>query len=193
MDINYTLAEQLLKTMALKQDVKVSDSPLTVAGLHGAVCGYVCAVPSSAGHAEMIVEAIGQINIPQENRQVLLNFVSRLLELVNEQLLAEDYSFELLLPEDESPLPERLAALSYWCDYFSVGFSAAFANPQLPLPPLIQEVLNDFVSISRVSLEASVETDEQAEADFLELEEYVRIAALNCHRALLNEHAPTMQ
>lgn len=107
---------------------------------------------------------------------VVLRLVERLGKDVGADLQQTDYRFQPLLPEDDSTLAERLAALGQWCDWFNIGFSAGYMQPQLPLSVDVMEILNDFGQLAEV--EAPDAGSEDDEHYFMELVEYVRMAAL---------------
>lgn len=89
-----------------------------------------------------------------------------------QQLLNElDFTFEPFLPEDDSPLSARAAALSFWCKGFLYGLGAA-KQPKGE-SELYLEVLDDINAIAQ--LDSDVD-GESAEEDFLQITEYVRAA-----------------
>ncbi len=95
---------------------------------------------------------------------------TRLFEATRRQLDDFDFSFTLLLPDDDNPLEERADALGEWCRGFLLGLG--YGSKDSNWPGECTELLQDFVEITRLDPAASGEADEAA---FEELAEYVRV------------------
>ncbi len=140
--------------------------------LHGLVCGLAAARPTSFSLPEL-VDLAGTDLLTDE--EAVREFVTATLD----GLFAQDMEFGLVIPDDEEPLADRLAGLAIWTAGFLSGFGAGAAGAELQLaelPPDVQELLRDFASIS--ALDEAVEGNEQDEASFMEIYEYVRVAAV---------------
>ena len=160
MQADYTLMRQLLADAA---------PTLSPASLHGALCGHLC---SGAAPELDIFHDLFETQLPD----VVLRLLARLGDDTRMEMLRNDYVFQPLLPDDEAALSERLLALGQWCDWFNVGFSAGYMQPQTPLSVDVMEILNDFGQLAEV--EAPDAGGEDDERYFVELVEYVRMAAL---------------
>ena len=100
-------------------------------------------------------------------------FVSSTLD----ELFSQDMGFAPLIPDDNEALGPRLASLADWCAGFLSGFGASTTLGDSEVLHLdVQEILRDFASIS--ALEDDAEGDEQDESSFMEIFEYVRVAAV---------------
>ena len=69
-----------------------------------------------------------------------------------------------------------------WCAAFLSGFGAGVAHRELELkmlPDDVQELLRDFASLS--GMDDDVEETDQDESSFMEIYEYVRVAAILAH------------
>ncbi len=88
-------------------------------------------------------------------------------------LSGNDFEFQLLLPDDGDNLADRTAALGEWVQGFLYGLGTGRA-PDLAGDSELSELLRDLTEISRVDVEAT-ELDEDSEAAFAELVEYVRV------------------
>ncbi len=152
----------------LEQKALSASSVITPAELHGLVCGF-----ASAGEQQFsltdFVALVGADALSDE--ATVSEFVSDSLDA----LYAQDMEFSPLIPDDEETLAVRLAALSEWCAGYLSGFGAVVAAPRA-LPPDVQEILRDLAAIS--GLDDDVEGDEQDESSFMEIYEYVRVAAV---------------
>lgn len=140
----------------------------TAAECHGLLCGMLCLNPGITFDLwmERLTEISGGFTDIQN--------VSLLIELFDntrQQILNLDFSFELLLPEDEVPLFERATALAEWCQSFLAGIG--FGSEPFKWTDTTHEVLEDIVKISCLDPVAAGESDEIA---FTELSEYVRVS-----------------
>jgi uncharacterized protein YgfB (UPF0149 family) len=145
---------------------------------HGTLCGLLL---DNSGMAVWLHHSLEQL---PDKSDVLaaeeLEVLRQLFELTREQLNIEDLSFELLLPEDTDDLSTRLGALSGWCQGFlySVGVIGKDKLGALDAPA--KECLSDLLEISK--LDNREDSSEEAEQQYSELVEHVRISVL-----MLNE------
>jgi uncharacterized protein YgfB (UPF0149 family) len=94
-----------------------------------------------------------------------------------QQLQAPDFSFELVLPDDDQPLAGRADALGLWCSGFLSGFGLQERKGSQGLSIEGQETLRDLAQIVQITTAADAEAEED-ENDLMEVQEYVRMAAL---------------
>lgn len=165
MTVDYALVRELLDRTA---------PDISPALLHGVLSGFLC----SGGEfdAELLPQLI-QVPVPAVVGELAEGLAAR----AQEALVSEDFVFEPLLPDDDSPLGERLAALSHWCDWFAVGFAAGFMRPQSQLGAEMGEILDDFAQVAAAD-RFDADADLQDESDFMELVEYVRMGSISLFR-----------
>lgn len=108
-----------------------------------------------------------------------LGLLEQLYEQTWAQLNDEDLQFELLLPDDADDFSLRLLGLSAWCQGFLYGIGIR-SGVESALDDESRECLSDLLEISKLSHEE--EASEEAELQYAEIVEHVRIATL-----LLNE------
>lgn len=155
--------------------------------LHGLVCGLASANPGTFSMPEFI-DLVGTDTMNDEISAQ--EFVSATLD----QLHAQDMEFHLLVPDDEELLSARVSATASWCAAFLAGFGAGMATlgrQQGELGDDVQEILRDFVALSGMQdelTEDDPEANEQDESSFMEVYEYVRVAAILMH-ALMQDFA----
>ncbi len=148
---------------------------LTPAELHGAVIGIAV---TDAEHFELqdLVDLLGADALA--DGETVARFVNDALAAFG----AEDLSFAPLLPEDDSLMEERLAALAHWCQSFLTGFAAGLSRRGIEslkgLPDEAQEIIQDFAAIAQLETELADDEADEGEANFVELEEYVKVGAL---------------
>lgn len=107
---------------------------------------------------------------------------SSLREQVLMELGSEEYEFELLLPDDEDSLEERLEAIALWCRGYLTGLALAGLSTTELNNQLVQEVVEDLSQIANMSIET--ENKQEAEFDYMQLVEYVKVAAHNINLEL---------
>jgi uncharacterized protein YgfB (UPF0149 family) len=97
-----------------------------------------------------------------------------------EQLTAPDFGFQLLLPEDDVELAGRTESLGAWCSGFLSGFGLGFDHTKQKLSSEITDSMEDIASIAQASFDADddEQKDDSAETSYMELVEYVRLAAM---------------
>jgi uncharacterized protein YgfB (UPF0149 family) len=82
--------------------------------------------------------------------------------------------FDLLIPEDEAPIEERIRALSLWCNGFLYGLGTTVAADPARLSTDAGEVVRDLTEITRAGVDAA-DGAEENEAALAELVEFVRV------------------
>lgn len=100
-----------------------------------------------------------------------------LYQVTLHQFEASDFGFELLLPDDDQLLMQRAEALGSWCNGFLSGFGLATGRRGEQLSNEAQEGLRDLAQIAQIAAESDADSDED-EADLMEVQEYVRMAAM---------------
>lgn len=145
------------------------------AELHGLLCGGLAsgARPDPAAWLRMAADAMEIDEFTQESAKV------GLLQLYQESLAllqADDLSFEPLLPDDDQLVAQRAGALGEWCQGFLSGFGQFGKQTDSSLSKEAREALGDLGQIAQIADDAD-ESDEN-EADLVEVQEYVRMAAL---------------
>lgn len=145
--------------------------------LHGLVAGLL-----SSGASDIDEDDVATL-LQEQFAPVMAQLVSRLIVNAREQLRQPDYSFQLLLPPDEETLANRVVALGHWCEGFTTGFSAGFVLPESTLGSEGRESLTDIAQFANLSEEVIGEQDED-EADYMELVEYVRMAVITLFQQL---------
>lgn len=140
---------------------------------HGTVCGALCAGADEdeAWLTHLLDEATGGEARVAVGRRALLDLCDQSRSLLQSGTL----EFAPLLPDDETGLAERTAALGEWCQGFLYGMGLAGERLQLDaLPDEAGEVLRDMGQIAQAGFEGD-EDDDADEAAYAEIVEYVRV------------------
>lgn len=165
---DYSMMQQLLQS-------KLPD--FTPAALHGLITGLL-----SSGAPDIDEDDVATL-LQVDLESVAAQLVARLIANTREQLQQTDFSFQLLLPLDDERLSQRVVALGNWCEGFTAGFAAGFTLPESSLGAEGRESLADIGQFANLSEETIAEQDED-EADYMELVEYVRMAVITLFQQL---------
>jgi hypothetical protein len=146
------------------------------AEVHGVICGLL-STGVSGEDAELQGLLASHADIegawPPEAKQLF----GELRDLARDGFLGGEMDLTLLLPDDDSELPERVEALGRWAEGFLVGFGTGTAGMKdSDLPPALQEALSDLSAISNV--EVPEEGDEEEQELLEQVAEHTRMAAL---------------
>jgi uncharacterized protein len=152
----------------------IRDSALGVGAceLHGALCGWL----AGGGTTERwLPRVLADDDLPAPAPGGALD---RLCEASLAQLEDRDFGFDLLVPDADAPLIERSSGLFDWCRGFLGGFGLAAGQH----PPLSEEALEALGDLAKLAAAVPQEDgDEEDEAALVEIEEFVRVAALLLH------------
>lgn len=143
------------------------------AELHGALCGWFAGDGVDA--PDWLAQVMADDSLPQPPRDGALDVMR---SVTSAQLDDRGFGFELLMPEADTPLPERSEALFDWCRGFLGGFGLAAGES----PPLSDEGSEALSDIARLAAATSQDDgDDEDEAALAEIEEFVRVATLLIH------------
>lgn len=163
------------------------DAALGASESHGALCGMLCAQGSTEA-AQWMLHVLGEHD---ESSQALKEVGKQLLQIYQlsiEQMNDNNIEFELMLPDDDEELEDRIEALGTWCQGFVYGLAAGGITEDTELPEDSQELIKDIVEISRAGYviddEAELQATEDDEVAFMEVCEYVRMGILLIYEEL---------
>lgn len=144
-------------------------SAITPSEAHGAVVGVAVGCPEKFS-LQSLVDLLGADALAGSDD------VEAFVRASLTELFAEDMSFMPLIPEDDAPLPVRLEALAEWTASFLAGLVAGLSEAGRSLGDLEEEateIVRDFSAIAGVE-----PGGEDAEADFMQLVEFVKVGTL---------------
>lgn len=151
---------------AIKQGLTKAESVQTPSEAHGTLTGLLCIDNDTAGgHAVEDVDS-----------EMLDSALDALREMTLNGLFDSELSFKPLLPDDEDSLDDRVQALARWCAGFLYGLSVTGQFEPKQLSDESQELVDDLTELSRADLTSEDDEAGTAEADYVELVEYVRVA-----------------
>ncbi len=156
-------------------EVAEMGAEVSASELHGLLTGWLAA--GGALSADWPAQLLVDPDLPKPAEDSELH---KLAQTTAQQLKDSEFGFQLLLPDDDDDATDielRSARLLEWCSGFIGGFGLGGAKAD-SLSEDAQEALQDLVAIARSDLEADAESDEDA---LIEIEEFVKVAALLLH------------
>jgi hypothetical protein len=156
---------------AVAAQIAALDLSVDPSELHGSLCALRC---GAAERANWLAEAMGDDSVPPPPASSALG---RLDAATVAQLAETDFGLQLLLPDEEQPVSERGEALVAWCRGFLGGVGLAGIEPLLGEEA--REALGDVARIAESDV--SYDDPEADEEALVEIEEFVRVAALLIH------------
>jgi uncharacterized protein len=136
---------------------------------HGRLCGALC-VREAYGAKQWLEElGDGPVAAAEPPDAELEGFPAE----ARETLESAEFEFAPLLPDDDAPLRERVAALAAWCEGFLYGIGTGSSDADIAKTEDVGEFLGDLADIAQAELELG-RNDAAGEGDFVELFEFVR-------------------
>ena len=150
------------------------DIAFGAAEAHGILCGALCVrqtYDAKAWIADLAEDSGAQFSDRAPPEGLLAAHEETL-----DALRSLDFSFSPAIPDDETPLSDRVAALAAWCGGFLYGIGSGSLGGDILKEANLGEFLRDLTDIARAELEPGRDAD-AGEADFIELFEFVRAGA----------------
>ena len=163
------------------------ETEVTVSEIHGIACGLLCAntgaKPAQWQTTLWPQQATGDLLAPEA-----LAIFDELHDATRQQLNDPACDFQLLLPDDEESLDQRVYALGEWCQGFLTGLAIGGIKDFKHLPDDAREVAEDLAEIARAGSSYELAGSEEDERAYAELLEYLRVGVL-----LINEELQPSQ
>ncbi len=165
-----SIFHQYEQALRLLEEHEVMASPAEV---HGVLCGLLCGGVSGDKNAWQ-----SEINDLLNDGFALPAPVRHWLETLygaTWHALSEQNQLELLLPEEDEPLDERLECLADWVQSFLAGF-AVMQQDLAKASEELREMITDLSNITQ--LDADFEEDDENEASFIVLYEHAKLGVM---------------
>jgi uncharacterized protein YgfB (UPF0149 family) len=150
--------------------------------VHGLMSGILCGNFNQDSDWEELV--MGE-KLPDAARTTLQE-----LYVVSAGQLAEFlFEFEMVMPDEAEGLQVRAEALTVWCQGFLTGLQAAGIPITGRDAGELTEAIDDLVEIAKMNYDQVMDSEEDEEA-YIELIEYVRMAAILIYQDLREGSMP---
>jgi yecA family protein len=181
-------ANQELDYYSLDDALARAETSMDPSDCHGLLAGLICAAGFADPH--LWLAEIFEDYDPRNRKQAeAFKLVQALYEDELARMNSPDMDFFLLLPDDEDALRDRVASLGAWCGGFLSGLGLGGVKDESPLPEEVSELIDDFAQITRVDFDLD-SPDEEEQAAFEEVVEYVRVGVLFVNEELQPSKAP---
>lgn len=161
---------------ALQQALEKAQIASDAALCHGGLCGLLCLQPdqgSTLWLEDVLSDADPESEAYGRCRDLLGELEGETASALRDPLLG----FAPLLPEDVQDIGQRTEALALWCQGFLYGLGLGGLQDPSELDEGVGEALQDITEIARAAHDPEEEaTDEELEAAYTELVEFVRAA-----------------
>jgi len=147
------------------------DADVGAAEAHGIGVGMLCVELKADANNWLHQLFTDEQDLFDDETGVMLTLFERTRELLDPH--QDDFSFDLLLPDEDDPLQEQVEALRCWCQGFLFG--VGYAQTSAEWPGDSAEIMRDLVELTK--LDSDVDGEEDAAA-LMELHEYLRAAVL---------------
>ena len=164
------MTERLPPLQDIAQEILSAGLAVAPSELHGALAGWLAG--GGRDRPDWIGAVMADDALPPETAGSAL---ARMRTATAAQLSDRDFDLQLLLPDDDTALAERSGGLFAWCRGFLGGFGLA-AGKDPPLGEESREALADLARFAAAT--AQEDGDEEDEEALVEIEEFVRVAAL---------------
>ncbi len=144
---------------------------LDAAELHGLLVGQL-ATGKRLSRSEWLRAANEQADLSQSPDEVAGDRLHDFYRHTLATLQSGELDFQLLLPDDDNALSERVESLGRWCQGFLTGFG--LAGSALKIDAELAEGLRDLSAIAQVG----ASEDDSSESDLFSISEYVRLLAV---------------
>ena len=142
-------------------------------GLYGRLCGGKALSDQDLQiFAEQLI-GVSLAKLPQVEEMFDTLHRHALLQLQEQHELVK-----LLLPDDDEPISTRIESLSVWCQSFLSGLGQSGLSGETALAADVAEAMRDLAAIALVDPESQ---EEDGEASYAELVEFVRVASSLIH------------
>lgn len=153
------------------------------AELQGMLCGRLSG-GQRLTEQKVLALAVDLLDVDEASVTPLRSDLLQLYKDTVAQLEDDSGVFALLLPDDDAPLPDRIETLAHWCQNYLSGLGQSGLSGDAPLTAEMSEAMRDLASIAMADSGAvddqldpyPDEIDEEDEASYFELVEYVRVA-----------------
>lgn len=152
-------------------------SSLSPTYLHGSIAGVLSAGKRMT-QEDWVDWALDQLAPSEEVAEAHVTIIQGLYFKTLRELQDEGLAFSLVMPDEDTPMVDRLFALSEWTGSFLGAFGATgVVQETSDMPATLQEILEDLAEIAQVDAQSAEELA-SAEDDFMAVAEHVRVSAL---------------
>lgn len=175
----------------LEESLKRCGSNWDAAQTHGLLTGRLAIAGVPAG-PEWLLQVLEGVEEGNALRTECQKHLDTLYQSTFWQLSERLSEFEPLLPDDDQDVGMRTAALAHWSEGFLHGLVSAkhgdALKERLAAEPL-SDIIKDMLQMTRAGLDEESD-EEENESAYVDLVEYLRVAAQLCYEELADIRNP---
>jgi uncharacterized protein len=160
--------------------------------VHGLLCGRL-SVAGAQGATQWLAQVLAETNPDDALRGECESMLDALCSTTWRQLVERQSEFELLLPDDTDSASLRAEAMGQWCEGFLHGLVSEKHDEdlrkRLAADPLA-DIIRDMLQITRAAAGDDDDDAEGEESAWVELVEYLRVAAQLTYEELADFRSP---
>lgn len=166
----------------LENTLQQMGAQISAAETHGLLTGMVCLTNNSKDsvwHAALL-ECLDCKKPTEKQWKMFEKIVTNL----RNNFAKLNFDFDILLPNENAGLKERVNALGLWCRGYLSGLGLVGITSEDLNNEIVKELVDDLSKIAHVSM--GKKATDKDEDNFIEIVEYVRIAVQNIQLELQN-------
>lgn len=170
----------------LEETLNELKAQINAAEVHGLLLGMLCLAKKPISEPTIQASLVENLDCLTPTKKQAKIF-SKLITQITNDLTGVSFGLNLLLPDDNDSLEERLIALGYWCRGYLSGLGlVGITSDDLKNNDIVKELVHDLSQIAHVNMDT--DGSEEDEQNYMELVEYVRIAVQNINLELSNDN-----
>lgn len=170
----------------LEESLQKADADYSATEAQAIACGML-AVNITADKITWVQLLFGEIDADSAAQVSAVQLSGELFEQTKTQMQDPNLMFELLIPDEEYPLHDRVRSLQDWCNGFILGVGLSGISDYKTMPEDSRELMADFTEIG-TSGNFDLDDESASEEALSEISEYVRMGVL-----LINEELQPMK
>jgi len=165
----------------------------TAAETHGLLCALVSTGATIRKQAWVNSLLSNVIETNDMMAQDAVASIDRLFNATQKQFKEDQCQVQLLMPDDNVELKERMQALAEWCQGYMSGLKLVGVTLQDHNDEKVQEALDDITQISCLDYDNDSAEGPEAQAQLTELQEFVRMAVMLVYDDFLTQQSKQPQ
>jgi hypothetical protein len=154
--------------------------PLSVSELHGLLCGYICSGKYS--QAESYLRTL-MASFNHQDAKAASALLFTCFYVSQHQMETFDFSFQLLMPDDDAALIKRAEGFSDWCEGFTQGLTLSNIGFEHFSDDESKTALSHIEEFAQLDSDGLL-IDEDDEVALMEVQEFTRMAVLRLYSDL---------